>query len=278
MALTDDIYNTIYSSGETVSITTSGARVLLKTGTYAGWTVGAGVTSFRADIESNTTITSAATFNGTNAFLNCGKCVTFSGRTTFAATGGLFICKNGCEINGLFISGNQFSFNGGGFGTVCNGVTGSRAIEIDPGLDATICNTSVHDLPGGAGAGLPILVRSGANRSLIYNVKFIDSDTNAIETYSDFNNIINNIIVDADSYGISIAAGSDNNIIYGNNIKPASRGFSTNTDNSIFCANIDQSTSDLISGSDSIFSGNRSGNTYSGGTGDIVSNNEVGAF
>jgi len=281
MPITDLIYDKTYESGGTISISSSPARILIKSGTYAGFSIGASLDSgLYIEIEDDTTFTSAITVSGDKITLKQGTCVTHQGVLTLAGAECSLISANGSTFNlGATLSGAKCCFDGGGYNT-----ESLDTISVS-NSDDILCNVKINT-KSGATTNSAIAFSSSTLRCKLYNIMIEDSDHFGVEgdTSSSFNLTTGIYVKDSDSRSIDnpgIGA-----IVYANNItsNANTRGISTDQDDVIICGNTARNASlgdqiRLGSTSDrAIISGNRAEGITSTGTNAIINNNETGTF
>ena len=169
---------------------------------------------------------------------------------------------NGCDSDGLILSGNNLLVDGGGHDTLINGGTAAEAI-VATGVDVTVQNLSAQTTGGGGSAYNGIRFGtangSGAERCTAINCKVIDSDQYGIYLSGvgdhkvigctviesdDIGLIIHapmcivssNKILNGASYGIFCGSLSDNSNVTGNIVK----------DNSGVSIQIDSAGEDIV--------------------------------
>jgi hypothetical protein len=272
MAITDSIYKTIFNNGDAISITSNGMYLATK-GTYAGFTVGAGVTAFQLEFHPAVTITSAITLNGTNGTLIAGPCFdtnTNSADITLSGSGCSLITANGADLYGVVLDAAKTYFDGGGFGT---------QVKNTCWIKTTASDAIAHRFTGERITGNAVCLDQGT-RTIWDKVKVTDSDFDGFALFTnDLTKVLESFVLDADSFGIDLD--TNKAIIYGCNVNNPNNCISSNGDDNIICATIGRSfTFFFESGSsNNIASGNRiPASVVDSGTDNITSNNEAGAF
>lgn len=282
MPIIDDIYDTIYSTGETISITSSPVRILIQSGTYAGFTIGGTVDGgVLIEVEPNTVFSSALTFSGDNITMRAGTGTTFQGDTTMSGANNAMLCENGCTFDtSFFIQGSKNILDGGGKDTI---VTDTVDIS-SAGSDCVICNISLDS--GADATGLNTLESDGA-RCLFYNIKINDSDGTGFQIAAGNNQKI--VSCHNVTSGVTaIQLNTDANIVFANNLFAVAGqsgvNIDTTNDDNIVVSNVIHTTAAGVNitgagAADNIVAGNRSETAVTdSGTSSTVANNETGAI
>jgi len=173
MPLEDPIWDTIYATGETITIPSSPYTMLIETGTYTGFTVDAARDSGTyIEIEDNTTFTGTITINGDNVTLNCGTCVTFTNVLVVDGASCSIIMRNGCTPKGFDVNANadNFYFDGGGWDTFVNGANTNDAFNIAIGADGAIVKNVACQTSGGGGTSFDAIANS-SERSIFFQCR-----------------------------------------------------------------------------------------------------------
>ena len=184
------------------------------------------------------------------------------------------LCENGCDFDGIVMSGDDGILDGGGWNSLSHG--GSNT---DHGIDCTgsrniVKDMSFQSLAGVAGTYMGIYVRTGTFNT-VRNCRVIDSDAVGIYVASADNLIVDNVISDADEDGIFV--GGARNRIIGNYVVQIpgwwTMRLASGADNCLIVANIlrdgGSGSLNFLSGADyNTYSGNRfDGTITDSGTG-----------
>lgn len=254
--------------------------VWIKAGTYAaGFTEASdGVRIF---IEAGTIIQAGFTVSGDDCVVVIGAGADIQGRVTFSGLNGRLICSNGVDTDGLLLSGNFCSHDGGGWDTLHNGGTANDAINIT-GTDCIVKNCAAQTTTGG-GQAFRGVDSTGARTSIVA-VKVVDSDDVGI-VVSGVDSLVGGcMILGADGDGLSI---SSRVRVVGNHIIAAGDdGIVVNSggDDSVITGNVvrdpvGDSIQISADGENCVVVGNRLDGAVNDGSGtSTVANNETDAF
>tara|TARA_Y100000310_G_C20684585_1_gene818144 strand:+ start:2775 stop:3677 length:903 start_codon:yes stop_codon:yes gene_type:complete len=215
--------------------------LLVKTGTYAGFTVS--TDKVHIVLGPGTVITSAITLSGDDITLELMPGCDIQAVITMSGANVHVICRNACDLDGVVMSGNFGYFNGGGWDTLVDGTTANHAISIT-GTDCIVENVAVQTTAGG-GQSFHGVSLAGARDGAVA-VKVIDSDSVGVITTgadalvegcvilgADGENInlgglrgraFGNYGIAAGGNGLAIAAGGDDTVVVGNILKDSAAG------------------------------------------------------
>ena len=135
--------------------------MLVKAGTYSSQNLVVATNNAYIFIEPGTVIDGTITLSGTGIYIQCG---------------------NGVDLEGLIISGNSNTFDGGGWETIIDGGTARHAVDITA-LYNKVQNTSVKTTAGGGNAYDGVRIHQQTNQ--IVNVQCINSDRYAFHSDTD---------------------------------------------------------------------------------------------
>jgi hypothetical protein len=149
----------------------------VKQGTYAaGFTVS--TNNAYISVEPGTVIEAAITLSGTGITLVLGAQCDIQGLITLSGANCSLICQGGVGIDGILASGNNYFIDGGGLDTLVDGGTARDAIDLT-GTDGICQNIACQTTAGGASSFNG--VEFDGVRSILRNVKVIDSDDVGID-------------------------------------------------------------------------------------------------
>ena len=257
---------------------TAAGLYLLKTGTYAGFTVGATVDAgVMIHVEDNTIITSDITLDGDNTTIEAGSCFDLDTNSADIILNGancsVFV-ENGGALHKISGTGNKCSFDGRGKDTLINSDTDGDTIEVT-GTHFLIGNCSAQ-ASSQAGVVATFDLRS---KAIAYSCKVVDSDERGFEIAGTNAKVINGYYITGAAGSKSIDLGATGGIAYECNVT----GFNWEIDaaDCIITNSLSRSGTCNLTASavDSIMSACRLLNAPTdSGTGNVVSNHEVGAF
>jgi hypothetical protein len=258
--------------------------LLVKTGTYAGWTTS--TDDAYVLLAPGTVITSGITLSGANIVLEIGPGCDIQGLITMSGVGCHLIIRNACDLDGILMSGNFGYVNGGGWDSLVDGTTANHAFSIT-GTDCVVENVACQTTAGGATAfdGFNIT----GPRTTVRKAKVVNSDSDGFAVSVGGADLLIEgcVILNADNGGIS--TDGPRNRILGNWITKSSTGagiaLDSQSDNSLVVGNVVQ----MISGghpislialaNNCVVQGNRTdGAVDDSSTGSTVGNNDETAF
>ena len=257
--------------------------LLVKTGTYAGWTT----STDKAEITlaPGTVITSAVVLSGDDITLTLMPGCDIQGLLTMSGANVHVVAMNACDLDGVLMSGNFGYFNGGGWDTLVDGGAAVDGFQIT-GADCVIENTACQTTAGGGNALDGISVED--TRAIIRKVKIADSDNFALTNSSSGSDMLVEgcVILGADGQGFVI--GGPRARIIGNwmtGVGADSIVGDSNSDNSVYIGNVIQDVVaaqpiQLNAGADNcVVAGNRTdGAVLDNSTGSTVAHNDETAF
>ena len=213
--------------------------LLVKTGTYAGWTTS--TDDVYIFLGPGSIITSAITLSGDNVVLVLGPGCDIQGLVTLSGVGCRLLCMNACDLVGVLLSGNLGYFNGGGWDTLADGTTANTAISVtgdDCIAEHAACQTTPAQGNGVAGAfstGARTAFKTlkcvasdqhgiggtgaGFVESVIQGCIVLGCDERGLNIDGPRARMVGNYITNAGVDGIGLRAGGDNSLCIGNVIQ-----------------------------------------------------------
>ena len=251
----------------------------VKEGTYAaGLTVStAGAMIY---MEPLTIVQAAIVLSGNNVTLRLGAGCDIQALITLSGTGATLICENGCQLDGIVVSGDEASVDGGGWDTLVDGGVANHAINVT-GARVGVKNIRVKTTGGGGQNYNGIHV--AATKVRITNVWVEDSDNEGIDLHTagtyglvegcEFTDaddaclmvrgnrariIGNHIVSSSGTAALRLTSTADNFCIVGNHVEDTGVGIQmdTNCDDGLCVGNV------------------HDGTLTNDGTGNTVANNE----
>ena len=237
--------------------------MLVKAGTYSSQNLVVATNNAYIFIEPGTVIDGTITLSGTGIYIQCG---------------------NGVDLEGLIISGNSNTFDGGGWETIIDGGTARHAVDITA-LYNKVQNTSVKTTAGGGNAYDGVRIHQQTNQ--IVNVQCINSDRYAFHSDTDGYDAayIGCVASDSDDHSFYIAS-TRNRIVGCHAIGAGTDGyhFAATGDHGIMTGSVSRNPGaqsvEVVSGcTDVVITGNRlDGAITDGGTNTIASGNSTVGF
>jgi len=237
--------------------------MLVKAGTYSSQNLVVATNNAYIFIEPGTVIDGTITLSGTGIYIQCG---------------------NGVDLEGLIISGNSNTFDGGGWETIIDGGTARHAVDITA-LYNKVQNTSVKTTAGGGNAYDGVRIHQQTNQ--IVNVQCINSDRYAFHSDTDGYDAayIGCVASDSDDHSFYIAS-TRNRIVGCHAIGAGTDGyhFAATGDHGVMTGSVSrnpgaQSVEVVSLCTDVVITGNRlDGAITDGGTNTIASGNSTVGF
>ena len=257
---------------------TAAGLYLLKTGTYAGFTVGATVDAgVMIHVEDNTIITSDITLDGDNTTIEAGSCFDLDTNSADIILNGancsVFV-ENGGALHKISGTGNKCSFDGRGKDTLIDSGTDAWAVRI----------TGTHFLVGNcqgttanqAGSRPPFHLNE---KGVAYNCHVPTGDDGGYELSGTNVKVLNSYYLTGTGSAFSIIIHGAGGIAYECNV--TGHAWRINAADCIITNSLSRVGTGTLTASavDSIMSACRLLNAPTdSGTGNVVSNHKVGAF
>lgn len=274
-------YTTIQAGDD--DLDTGAFSMLVKSGSYAGWTTS--TANAYINIEPGSTITSAITISGDDCTVVLGAGTDVQGLVTLSGANCNLICRNGVDIDGISCSGLSF-VSGGGWGSLSNGGTAVDGIDVTNGsLDSIVESIGLQTTGAGGGSQYAFQCVGTGDRIVANLLKIVNSDSRGMQLTGADTLVSGCMVMAADTDGISlqdqrmrvigshIVSSGDDNLDVG-----------VIGDDSIMAGNISQDpTSDSMAlasgGDDCVGVANRlDGVVNDSSTGSVIADNNTTAF
>ena len=238
--------------------------MLVKAGTYSSQNLVVATNNAYIFIEPGTVIDGTITLSGTGIYIQCG---------------------NGVDLEGLIISGNSNTFDGGGWETIIDGGAARHAVDITTSFNK-VQNTSVKTTDGASNDDYDG-VRVHQQTNQIVNVQCINSGRYAFHSDTDGYDAayIGCVASDSDDHSFYIAS-TRNRIVGCHAIGAGTDGyhFAATGDHGVMTGSVSRNPGaqsvEVVSGcTDVVITGNRlDGAITDGGTNTIASGNSTVSF
>jgi len=209
---------------QTLGLTSNGIEATFDSNTAINGIVTMSGNAGQLDMAATTFVVAAVNVSGTDCIIRAKAQTDFGGIVTLSGAGCSLICENGCNLDGVVMSGDKGLFNGGGWDTHVNGLTSNDAIDIT-GDYCTVKDVQAQTSAGGGQSYKPIHVHTSGDWTLINHCYVPTSDTYGIFVNDTPQSVTVSecLVVDTDSSGILINNG-DGHIVVNNTIGHSTLG------------------------------------------------------
>jgi hypothetical protein len=133
--------------------------------------------SARLRIGNDSNVVAAVNLSGVDGYIYAEQKANFGGIVTISGTGCSFIMENGCDLDGIILSGSYCTIDGGGWDTFVDGSTANMAINMATGDYNTVKNIRVQTTSGASGSGTVVIdTPAGSNYHTFMNIWFSGAD------------------------------------------------------------------------------------------------------